>query len=160
MKKIEIKTEILVAENIEDLNSEDKTLLMEAKNALEKSYSNYSNFKVGAAVLLENGEIINGANQENAAYPMCLCAERVALAAASSIYPQSPVKAIAVTVKNPVNKVTTPAAPCGACRQVMSETEDRYGTKMKVIMQGEEGEIYQVQSVKDLLPLFFTGDFL
>ncbi len=160
MKKIEIKTEILVAKNTTELDIKDKNLLIEARNALDKSYSNYSHFKVGAAVLLENGEIINGANQENAAYPLCLCAERVALAAASSLYPESPVKAMAITVKNPKNKVTTPAAPCGACRQVMSETEDRYGNKMKVIMQGEEGDIYQVESVKDLLPLFFTGNFL
>ena len=160
MKKIEIKTEILVASKIEDLSEVDRKLLAAAKKALLKSYSNYSNFKVGAAVLLENGEIINGANQENAAYPLCLCAERVALAAASTNYPESPVTAIAVTVKNPIHKITTPAAPCGACRQVMSETEDRYKNKMRVILQGEAGDIYQIASAKDILPLFFTGNYL
>ncbi len=159
MKK-EIKAEITVYETTHELPGAEQKLLAAAKNALGKSYSKYSNFQVGAAVLLENGHIINGANQENAAYPLCLCAERVALAAASSQYPESPVTAIAVTVRNPKHKIDTPAAPCGACRQVMSETEDRYNRKMKVLLQGEEGEIYELASAKDLLPLYFTGDYL
>lgn len=160
MKKIDIKTEITVYESLAELPAQYQVLLEAAKEGLQKSYSPYSNFKVSAALLLENGKIITGANQENAAYTMCLCAERVALATANSEYPTTPIKAIAVTVKNPRKPVKQPAAPCGACRQVLSETEDRFKNTIKIFMYGEEGDIYELASAKDLLPLFFDGDFL
>lgn len=134
--------------------------MKEPRAGLSKSYSPYSKFQVSAAILLENGKILTGANQENAAYTMCICAERVALAAASSEYPEIPVKAMAITVKNKLNPVKSPAAPCGACRQVLSETEDRFNNKIKIFLQGEEGEIFELASAKDLLPLFFDSSWL
>jgi cytidine deaminase len=160
MKKISLTTSIEVYTSINELPVNLKNLMESARKGLEKSYAPYSKFQVSAAVLLKNGKILSGANQENAAYTMCLCAERVALAAASSEYPDTPVEAIAVTVKNEIKPVNTPAAPCGACRQVLSETEDRFGNKIQVLLQGEGGEIYLLKSAKDLLPLFFDGSFL
>ncbi|MEL7021021.1 MAG: cytidine deaminase, partial [Bacteroidota bacterium] len=120
----------------------------------------YSNFYVGAAVLLQNGQILNGANQENAAYPMCLCAERVALASAHAQHPDSPVVAIAITVKNPAQVINQPAAPCGACRQVICETEQRYQQSMQIVLRGETGEIFVFEGGKDLLPIGFDQSYL
>ncbi|MCB0652612.1 MAG: cytidine deaminase [Saprospiraceae bacterium] len=160
MKNISLTTSIAVYPSIEELPETLKVLLQKAKDGLVKSYSPYSEFRVSAALLLENGEILTGANQENAAYSMCLCAERVALAAATSEFPEVAVRAIAITVKNKNNPVTIPAAPCGACRQVLSETEDRFKNKIKILMQGESGDIYVLETAKDLLPLFFDGSFL
>ena len=160
MKKFDIKTAVTVYNSPQELPEQYQILLQAAKEGLKKSYSPYSNFKVSAAILLENGEILTGANQENAAYTMCLCAERVALATANTNFPEVPVKAIAVTIKNPEKVVEQPAAPCGACRQVLSETEDRFDNKIKIFMQGETGDIYRMESAKDLLPLFFDSSFL
>ena len=160
MKKISLTTALEVYASTDELPEKFKHLMEQARHGLTKSYSPYSEFRVSAAVLLENGEILTGANQENAAYTMCLCAERVALAAASSEYPAVPVEAIAITVRNKNKPVQSPAAPCGACRQVLSETEDRFKNHITVLMQGESGEIYLLQSAKDLLPLFFDSSFL
>lgn len=147
-------------ESTDELPEADRRLLQAAKASLETAYAPYSGFQVGAAVRLENGEILTGANQENAAYPMCLCAERVALAAALAAYPQSPVRSIAVTVRYPRKKVTLPATPCGACRQVIAETEDRFGQVMSVLLQGESGAILKFRAGRDLLPLGFSGNTL
>ncbi|KAA3638639.1 MAG: cytidine deaminase [Bacteroidetes bacterium] len=160
MKKISLTTSIEVYASKDELPEKFEHLLDEAKKGLTKSYAPYSEFRVSAAVLLANGEILTGANQENAAYSMCLCAERVALSAASSEFPEVQIEAIAITVENKNNPVVAPAAPCGACRQVLSETEDRFNNKIKVILQGESGEIYLLNTAKDLLPLFFDGTFL
>lgn len=143
-----------------DLPEQSATLLAAAVQALDHAYAPYSNFYVGAAILLKNGEIISGANQENAAYPLCLCAERVALAAAHAQYPNVAVSAIAVTVKNPKQVIDAPAAPCGACRQVICETERRYGQPIQVLLQGETGEIFAFASGKAMLPLSFDGSYL
>ncbi len=159
-KKLEIKTLIEVHQHIEDLQERDAQLLMEAKAALIKSYSPYSGFQVGAAVLLKDGTIISGANQENAAYPMCLCAEQVCLAAVRSAQPKATILTMAITVQNVHNPVHQPAAPCGACRQVLSETEDRQKSPVRLILQGENGAIYIINSAKDLLPLSFNQSFL
>jgi len=142
------------------LPQKEKMLMEEAKAALEKAYAPYSKFQVGAALLLENDEIVSGANFENAAYPMCLCAERSAIATAVSTYPTTAIKRIAITVKNPAKPVTTPAAPCGACRQVMVETEQRQQQDMQVIMQGESGTVIVLDSAKQLLPFYFDGSYL
>lgn len=160
MKKISLSTPIDVYASLDDLPENYRALLQKAKEGLTKSYSPYSGFQVSAAALLENGKIIIGANQENAAYSMCLCAERVALAAATCDHPDVPVTAMAITVKNKIKPVIIPAAPCGACRQVLSETEDRFGSKIKIILAGETGEIYVLDTAKDLLPLFFDGSLL
>ena len=138
----------------------DRELLVAARRALENSYSPYSHFKVGAAVLFANGETLGGANYENASYPMCICAEQSVLSAAASRFPLQPVLAIAITVRNPQKMVSSPAAPCGACRQVICETEQRNGHAMRVILQGESGPVYVFEKGSDLLPFAFAGDVL
>lgn len=135
-------------------------LLQAAKAALPNAYAPYSRFQVAAAALLENGHIATACNTENAAYPMCLCAERAALAAAASRFPQAKVIGMAITVKSPNQILETPASPCGACRQVLAEHEQRHGHQMQLILQGESGPIYYLRSASDLLPLGFSGDLL
>ncbi len=159
-KEINLHTVVEVYENAQDLSAEDEKLLLHAKAVLPTAFAPYSGFQVSAAVLLQNGEIIAGTNHENAAYPMCLCAERVALAAAHAQFPGVPVKSMAITVQSKHKTIAEPASPCGACRQVICETEHRYQSPIKIIMQGETGVIYKLQSGKDLLPLAFDGDFL
>ena len=120
-------------------------------------YAPYSHFHVGAAALLENDVIVTGTNQENVAYPSGLCAERTALFYANSQYPDVPVKALAIVGISEVNGMNhTPLSPCGACRQVMLETENRFATPMRVLLCGKE-EVYIVESAKDLLPFAFDN---
>lgn len=160
MKKIKLESLVALYPHVKELPQQDQTLLAMAKSALKDSYSPYSNFKVGAAVLLSNGKMLGGSNQENASYPLCLCAERVALATAASQYPQEAVHAIAVTAYNASQKVSQPVSPCGACRQVILETELRFHQDIRIILQGEEGPVYVLDKAKDLLPLSFDGSFL
>ncbi|MDR1883321.1 MAG: cytidine deaminase [Prevotella sp.] len=131
-----------------------KKLINEAKLAAKNAYAPYSGFRVGAAVLLCNGEIITGNNQENAAYPSGLCAERVALFAANAQRPDIAVEAIAIAGFHDGEFTGLPCRPCGGCRQVMVETENRYDKPVKVIMYGKS-KIYEAGSAKDLLPLGF-----
>lgn len=144
----------------EELSALDAELLSTAKAALSKSYSPYSRFQVGAAVRLANGAVISGANQENAAYPMCLCAEQVTLATAASQYPGVAIEAIAITVRNEGKPITEPASPCGACRQVLCETQSRHRHPIRTILQGETGPIYALDKASDLMPLSFDASFL
>ncbi|MDX1943716.1 MAG: cytidine deaminase [Saprospiraceae bacterium] len=161
MKRIiTLQIPIEIYKNTTQLFETERLLLQKAKAHLINAYAPYSGFRVAAAVLLENGEILVGANQENASYPMCLCAERVALAAAHAQFPGVSVKTIAITVENIHKPVTQPAAPCGACRQVICETEFRFGNNIEIILHGETGEVYKLNSGKDLLPLSFDGSFL
>ena len=155
MREINLSTKIAVYP-LEECSDLEKKLIDAAKHATQKSYAPYSNFKVGAALLLENGEIITGNNQENAAYPSGLCAERVAIFYAHSIYPDQNVVAIAIAAS--ANNIFTKDAitPCGGCRQVLLETENRFGSSMKILMYGEDS-VYIVNSIKELLPLSF-GD--
>jgi cytidine deaminase len=114
---------------------------------------------VGAAVLLENGRVVIGSNQENASYPAGSCAERVAIMSASAQYPNVKVKALAIAVKAET-LTTTPVAPCGICRQTILEYEMAYRQNIQLILQGETGEIYRIDSAKTLLPLYFSQDDL
>ncbi len=159
-RKIEIKSEINEFNSIKELSAGDKKLLEHARKAADLAYAPYSNFYVGAALLLKNGKILRGNNQENVAYPSGLCAERVAVFAAGAQYPGVPVKAIAITAKSKSFKVKEPIAPCGACRQVLAEYENRYGSNIRLILQGEEGRIHITDSVKTLLPLMFNTEKL
>lgn len=143
-----------------DLNQIEKELLAKAKEATKDAYAPYSNFQVGAACLLENGKIIKGSNFENASYPLCLCAERTALAAIHSQYTDQKVLSIAVTASNESKKIDQPISPCGACRQVILEFEKRQSAPIKLILQGESGPVLTFTSIKELLPLSFDGDFL
>jgi cytidine deaminase len=156
MKQVEISTELIVFDDINELEKNDKLLMEKAHEATEKSYSPYSKFKVGCAVLLENGEIISGANQENAAYPACICAERVALSAAAAIYPNVKPLKLAIAIKNEKKTQSDPAAPCGECRQTIFEHEKRYNQPVQIFMRGEVGRIFMVESVAKLLPLAFS----
>lgn len=159
MQKIEHKVTIFEYDSEIELNIDEQNLLTEAKKIVENAYAPYSKFNVGAAVLLENGEIIKGTNQENSAYPSGLCAERVAIFYANSKFPNVPVKAIAISAFFNNNYVDKPIAPCGACRQVLLETEVRFKNQIKVILYGNE-KIHVIEGVKQLLPINFTEDFL
>ena len=158
VKKLEIKIEQY--DTPDELSADDKHLLNEAVKAVNGSYAPYSEFHVGASVLLENGVIVHGSNQENSAYPSGLCAERVALFYAKSKYPDVAVKAIAITAKSDHFVVNKPITPCGSCRQVIAETESRQKEKIKVIMSGQKGTVLITEGVSSLLPLVFMEDSL
>ena len=135
-------------------------LLEEATAALDLAYAPYSGFRVGVALELENGTYVRGANQENAAYPQCLCAERAALAVAHTQFPQYSIRRMAIVVSNAEKLVDQPAAPCGSCRQVIHETEQRQGSSFPIFLRGETGPILRIAAGSDLLPLGFDATFL
>ena len=143
----------------DELTDEQREVVAIAKEQTKHSYCPYSRFHVGAAAKLANGVIIPGCNQENAAYPSGLCAERTALFAAGAQYPEQPVTKLAIACYTDGHFTREPGSPCGACRQVMLETEHRYGGKMEVLLFGEEG-IYVFDSAADLLPLIFVSENL
>jgi cytidine deaminase len=159
MKKKKIDIEIIEYSDKSELSSEIKELLKRAEDASNNAYTPYSRFNVGAAILLENGEIITGNNQENAAYPSGLCAERVALFYANASYPTLAVKSIAIVAKNNNSITNQPVPPCGSCRQALLETENRFGTPIKVYLSGSK-IVREISCIKDLLPLNFDKDFL
>jgi len=143
----------------DELTDEQRAVVEIAKEQTQHSYCPYSGFHVGAGALLANGEIVRGANQENAAYPSGLCAERVALFAAGAQHPELPVKKLAIACYTDGHFTKEPGSPCGACRQVMVETEHRYGGKMEVLLYGDD-EIFVFESAQDLLPLIFVSENL
>ena len=147
-----------VFDRLEDLNPDDRKLLETATQVARNAYAPYSKFHVGAAVLLGNGDIITGNNQENLAYPSGLCAERVAVFSASSTHPNEKMMAIAITAYSENFVTDTPIPPCGACRQVLIEYEIRDKQNMRCILRGSTGKIYVFHSMADLLPL--QGNFL
>lgn len=159
-KELQLSTKIEVYVSEDELLEEERNLLQLAKQVANKAYAPYSNFYVGAAVLLENGKIITGNNQENAAYPSGLCAERVALFYASAEYNTTPIKTIAITCKSPGKIIENPVSPCGSCRQAIAEYEDKYKQAIRIIMSGEKGEVYACNSIADLLPLMFNRNQL
>ena len=153
MEERKIVTSVLVY-SYEELPEEYRMLVDEAKRATQSSYAPYSGFNVGAAVLLSNGEVVSGTNQENAAYPSGLCAERTTMFYANSRYPDVAPKALAIATFAGGDFLEEPITPCGACRQVLLETEMRYGVDIDVLLYGKKG-VYVVKSVKALLPLAF-----
>ncbi|NLI71872.1 MAG: cytidine deaminase [Bacteroidales bacterium] len=148
-------TEYLTSE----IPAEYLPLIEEAKKQAMNAYAVYSNFHVGAALLLENGKIIGGNNQENSAYPSGLCAERTAVFYANSQYPDVAVKTIAIAAYTNGEYLKDPITPCGGCRQVLLETETRYGKNMKVILYGTD-KIYVLDNVRQLLPFSFDKERL
>jgi cytidine deaminase len=156
MKEITIPVSFMQADHAGQLTAPQQLLLEKAKAAVALAYAPYSKFKVGAAVLLENGEMVTGSNQENASSPAGLCAERVALSAASSLFPGIAVTALAITAKASNNSLNEPVAPCGICRQTILEYEQRFSKKIEIILQGTTGKIFWIASVKELLPLWFS----
>ncbi len=146
--------------NDESLPLEDSKLINEANDAIKNSYAPYSEFHVGAALKLDNGKVIKGSNQENAAYPSGLCAERVALFHAKSTYPDASVVAIAITISTDHFTVNEPVAPCGSCRQVIAETEKRQDNNIRIIMKGEGPNTRVVDGIDNLLPMKFQEEKL
>lgn len=143
-----------------ELDIEDQELIVNAKEAFTTAYAPYSGFFVGASILLENGEIINGSNQENVAYPSGLCAERVAIFYVGAKFPNVKVKTIAVSVSSEHFDVTDVISPCGACRQVMAEYEDKQGQSIRVILHSPNDHVLIANRVQDLLPFMFKSPHL
>ncbi|NPA45422.1 MAG: cytidine deaminase [Chlorobi bacterium] len=159
MRKVEIKTTTYEYDSLQELNESEQILIKKSKEAVKNAYAPYSKFNVGAAVLLENGEIITGTNQENAAYPSGLCAERVAIFYANSKYPDVAIKSLAVTAFYNEEYIENPLPPCGACRQVIVESETRFKKPIKIYLVSKE-KITVIEDAKSLLPLNFDENFL
>lgn len=156
MKELNIQVAIKIYE-YEELDNEDRELIDAACKATQRSYAPYSHFSVGAAARLANEVIVTGTNQENAAYPSGLCAERTTLFYANSQYPDQAVKTLAIAAQNERGEfLTAPIPPCGACRQVMLETEKRFEQPMRILLYSENG-IYELKNVGSLLPLSFDA---
>lgn len=145
-------------ESIEELDSESKYLIHKAKEATTHSYAPYSKFCVGAALILEDDTIVVGANQENASYPLCMCAERVALYSAASQHPDKRIVKMAIIAHKKNHKELTPAASCGACRQVMLEYEHRQKAAIQIVFLAKPDEWTICSSAATLLPFGFTKD--
>lgn len=156
MKEYKIEAVVHIYE-LAELSEEDRQLVEAAKKATEGSYAPYSKFLVGAAVRLQDGVIVTGANQENAAYPSGLCAERTALFAAGAQHPDQPVVALAIAARKGRSFLAKPISPCGACRQVISGVEERYGVPIRILLYGTEGVLVS-EGIKPLLPLSFVDE--
>ncbi|MEN9684635.1 MAG: hypothetical protein RLZZ28_421 [Bacteroidota bacterium] len=152
--------EFEVYNSIDELTEADALLLSAAKKAAKTAYAPYSEFLVGAAAILSNGEIITGTNQENASYPVGLCAERVLLSAASSFYPNETVVSIAISYRTKDRTSVRPITPCGICRQTLMEYQTRYQNPIRLILGGMEGKVHIIPRADMLLPFGFTGDDL
>lgn len=150
-----------VLDNITQLTDDDMQLLLQAREATERAYAPYSQFHVAAAARLQNGATVASTNQENASYPVGICAERTLLGTLSSIHPGVPVDTIAITyVNHATGGGDQPASPCGLCRQTLFEYEQRMGHPIRLILAGPQGKIVIINSVKDLLPFGFGPDDL
>jgi cytidine deaminase len=160
MKHININTTFAVFPSLTDLPQDVHDLMTAAIEIRKTAYAPYSKFRVGAALLLDNGKIVLGSNQENAAYPSGLCAERVAIFHSGAIYPDAKILKLAVTAASDTNPTSSPIPPCGACRQSISEYEFKQDSPIEIYFMGEIGEVYQSDSIKNLLPLSFDKNFL
>ena len=146
--------------HLSELDSKDQALINHAKEAFLTAYAPYSGFLVGASILLENGEVVNGSNQENVAYPSGLCAERVAMFYVGARFPEIKIKTIAVSVFSKSFEVTDVISPCGACRQVMAEYEDKQEQSIQVNLHSPTDQVLIAEKVKDLLPFMFKSPHL
>src|SRR5690625_6274668 len=160
MKKKVITSTLSIFENLKELPKETQELFKKAVEARDKAFAPYSNYSVGAAIRLESVKIIQGSNQENAAYPSGLCAERTAIFYAGANHPEEKIKQIAISVKSKEKTVDAPGPPCGACRQAIAEYEFKQNHKIEIYMRGETGEIMKADALLDLLPLAFNNSFL
>ena len=159
MKDIVLQTKIKVG-TIDELSSKEREVVDAARKATANSYAVYSGFKVGAAVRLSDGTIVSGTNQENAAYPSGICAERTTLFWANSQHPDKAVEILAIAARTAEGELERPITPCGACRQVILETEKRFKTPIRIILYGSK-ECYIIEDgIKALMPLSFDSDFL
>lgn len=160
MQKREIRFEFDVCKSIDELNESDQSLLNSAREVTKKAYAPYSEFLVGAVALLENGATVSGTNQENASYPVGICAERVLLASAAMIHTNVPIKTMAIAYHNLNGDSNFPVSPCGMCRQSIHEYEDRTNHPIRLILSGMTGEIMIIEKASLLLPMSFGSSEL
>ncbi len=160
MKEINLTTKLSVFKDFDDLPSDIQPLMSDAIAVRKKAYAPYSKFRVGVSILLDNGKVVLGSNQENAAYPSGLCAERVAIFYAGANYPDAKILKMAITATSDLNSNITPIPPCGACRQSIYEYEFNQESPIEIYFMGEFGEIYKSDSLKNLLPFSFDKNFL
>ncbi|MCP2026956.1 cytidine deaminase [Flavobacterium sp. HSC-32F16] len=160
MKEISITSSFTIYDNINELSQDIQDLMNQAVEIRKKAYAPYSQFRVGAALLLDNGKVIAGSNQENAAYPSGLCAERTAIFYAGSAYPEAKILKMAITAASDTNQTQAPIPPCGSCRQSIAEYEIKQETPIEIYFMGEIGEVYKSASLKNLLPFMFDKKFL
>lgn len=160
MKEVKIESTLYVFENLDELPEEISLLMQQAVKARENAYAPYSKFHVGAALLLDNGEVITGNNQENASYPSGLCAERTAIYYAGSQYPEAKVLRMVISAASKRQTTITPIPPCGACRQAISEYEVKQESPIEIYFMGEKGKIVKSNSLANLLPLVFDKSVL
>lgn len=155
MKKEEINIEFEVYDSSDELDQKDAELLAAARNVTTKAYAPYSNFSVGAVARLSNGELVSGTNQENASYPVGICAERVLLSSAAMLHTNIPIEALAISYHSEKGHSNKPISPCGMCRQALKEYEERMDHPMRIILGGLSGKVYILKSAGQLLPLSF-----
>ncbi|GAA3616810.1 cytidine deaminase [Flavivirga amylovorans] len=160
MKEIKIETTLYIYQDLDELPKNVTLLMQKAFEARRNAYAPYSNFNVGAALLLDNGEIITGNNQENASYPSGLCAERTAIYYAGSQYPRAKIIQMAISAGSKNNLTTKPIPPCGACRQAIAEYEIKQDTPIEIYFMGETGKVAKSNSLANLLPLVFDKSVL
>ena len=160
MKPFKVTSNFEVYDAVEELPEAIQDLMKEAVLARDNAYAPYSQFKVGAALALDNNEVVTGSNQENASYPSGLCAERTAIYYAGSRYPEAQIENIAISAKSMKHKVEAPVPPCGACRQALVEYEVKQEAEIAVYFMGESGKVMKANSIKDLLPLIFDNSAL
>ena len=160
MKEIKIEATLYVFDNVNELPNEALSLMQKAIEARGKAYAPYSKFYVGAALLLDNGEVITGNNQENASYPSGLCAERTAIYYAGSQFPDSKIIRMAISAGSKRNQTTKPIPPCGACRQAIAEYEIKQESPIEIYFMGETGAVAKSNSLANLLPLVFDKSVL
>jgi len=160
MQKEEYRFGFDIYESSSDLSAEDKKLIDAARAVTGIAYAPYSNFQVGAVARLKNGQTISGTNQENASYPVGICAERVLLASAAMLHTDVPVDTMAIAYNNLNGESNKPVSPCGMCRQYIAEYETRMKQPIRLILSGMDGKVFIIEKASQLLPLSFGGDDL
>jgi cytidine deaminase len=157
MKEKKIEFEYQVYDNSSELTEQDAWLLSEARAVTEQAYAPYSHFHVGAVAMMDNGEIVTGTNQENASYPVGICAERVLLGTVATLHPNVAIESIAISYSSRQVKSDHPISPCGMCRQALLEYETRLQKPIRLILAGQEGKVYIIRTASLLLPFAFTS---
>lgn len=160
MKEVKIESVLHVYDNFDELPHDIAELMTKAIEARTKAYAPYSKFSVGAAILLDNHEVVTGNNQENASYPSGLCAERTAIYYASAQFPKAKILRMALTAGSQVRQTVSPIPPCGACRQAIAEYEVKQSAPIEIYFMGETGKVVKSDSLANLLPLIFDKSFL
>lgn len=160
MKKVEVTTVFYEYASMQELQIEDRNLMEEAIKIRKDAYAPYSKFRVGAAILLDDGTVVLGSNQENAAFPSGLCAERTAVFQAGALYPNRVIKKIAISASSDLKVTDKPIPPCGACRQSLLEYEVKQNSPITMFFMGAEGVVYQTPSILNILPFHFDKESL